>query len=106
ADMDDAPITNARYRVAFDGNLLTGSTDGNGLLQVTLPIDVKTATLTVQDYEWELLIAELNPVEHTPDNGASGIQARLHNLGYDVGPIDGIIGPRTQEAIRAFQEDH
>lgn len=31
-------------------------------------------------------------------------QAALHAHGYDVGPIDGIPGSMTREAIRAFQE--
>lgn len=33
------------------------------------------------------------------------IQARLTELGYDPGTADGIFGARTQEAVRAFQQD-
>jgi len=32
-------------------------------------------------------------------------QQILNSLGYDAGPTDGIMGPRTEAAIRAFQED-
>ena len=32
-----------------------------------------------------------------------GVQARLRDLGFDPGPIDGIRGPRTEAAVRAFQ---
>ena len=32
-------------------------------------------------------------------------QTALAARGYDVGPVDGIIGPRTGAAIRAFQSD-
>lgn len=40
--------------------------------------------------------------------GSSGtdvmeIQSLLTRLGYSPGPIDGIFGPRTQQAVRAFQ---
>ena len=35
-----------------------------------------------------------------------GVQARLSNLGYDPGPIDGIVGPRTRAAVRRFQQEH
>ena len=36
----------------------------------------------------------------------SGTQSGLRELGYDPGPIDGILGPRTRAAIRAYQKDH
>ena len=35
-----------------------------------------------------------------------GIQTELSNLGYDPGPIDGIMGPRTAVAISRYQKDH
>ena len=34
------------------------------------------------------------------------IQETLVTLGYDPGVIDGINGPHTQTAIKAFQSDH
>ena len=34
------------------------------------------------------------------------IQRGLQNLGYNPGPIDGINGPKTREAIRLYQKDH
>ena len=33
-------------------------------------------------------------------------QTALASRGYDVGPVDGIMGPRTGAAIQAFQSDH
>jgi uncharacterized protein (TIGR02594 family) len=33
------------------------------------------------------------------------LQRRLHELGYKPGPVDGIFGPRTQKAVKAFQPD-
>jgi uncharacterized protein len=33
------------------------------------------------------------------------VQQLLADLGYDPGPIDGVMGPRTRAAIRAFQAD-
>ena len=32
------------------------------------------------------------------------VQQALQNKGYDVGPIDGMMGPRTQSALREFQQ--
>jgi lipid-binding SYLF domain-containing protein len=31
-------------------------------------------------------------------------QQRLHHKGFDVGTVDGVVGPRTREGIRAFQK--
>jgi peptidoglycan hydrolase-like protein with peptidoglycan-binding domain len=32
-------------------------------------------------------------------------QEELRKLGYDPGPIDGVLGARTREALRAYQRD-
>ena len=32
------------------------------------------------------------------------VQAELQRRGYDVGPVDGRLGPRTEAAIRAFEQ--
>jgi len=33
----------------------------------------------------------------------ANVQRGLAALGYDPGPVDGILGPKTRSAIRAFQ---
>ncbi len=47
--------------------------------------------------------------EPTPRHDASTVrevQQALQGKGFDVGPIDGVIGPRTQAALREFQQQH
>lgn len=40
-----------------------------------------------------------------PVTGPRAIQRRLTELGYKTGPVDGVVGPRTRAAIRAFERD-
>ena len=40
-----------------------------------------------------------------PDARVEAVQRRLAELGYEPGPADGLMGPRTREAIRALQRD-
>ncbi len=35
-----------------------------------------------------------------------GLQTALTRLGYDVGAIDGIPGPKTRAGVTAFRRDH
>jgi N-acetylmuramoyl-L-alanine amidase len=34
------------------------------------------------------------------------LQERVHELGYDAGPVDGVFGPETEVGLRAFQRDY
>lgn len=42
----------------------------------------------------------------TAGEDVAELQRRLESLGYAVGPIDGIFGPKTKEAVMKFQRDH
>ena len=42
----------------------------------------------------------------TPDQVIVDVQEQLQRAGYYDGPIDGILGPMTREAIAAFQADN
>lgn len=49
----------------------------------------------------------LRPPEDASDKATvKEFQGQLAELGYDVGPIDGIRGARTIAAVKAFQKDH
>lgn len=103
-DSADAPIRDAEYRLTFEGGAaLTGRTDERGVLRTELPVEVEEAELEVGAWRFPLLIGHLNPLEDVTDDGLSGAQGRLANLGYDPGPADGAMGPRTAAALRAFQ---
>jgi hypothetical protein len=42
----------------------------------------------------------------TPDQVVVNVQAQLQHDGYYSGPVDGVLGPMTRQAIAAFQADH
>ncbi len=42
----------------------------------------------------------------TPDQVVVNVQAQLQQDGYYAGPVDGVLGPATRDAIAAFQADH
>ena len=46
------------------------------------------------------------PHLHEDTNLVRLIQSRLRSLGYQVGPIDGVIGPKTMAALEQFQMKH
>jgi hypothetical protein len=41
-----------------------------------------------------------------PDQVVVNVQSQLQREGYYDGPIDGVLGPMTRQAIAAFQDDH
>ena len=55
-----------------------------------------------------LAIAGLMAPDITPayDQLVYQIQSKLKNLGYNPGPLDGIWGQKTAEALKTFQRDH
>ena len=103
-DADGIRIANTAYELTVDGQAFTGTTDGNGQLEAQIAVDAREGRLRTGAYEWELKISHLNPMSpDSVDGGVSGAQARLKNLGFDVGPIDGIRGGQTEAALEAFQ---
>ena len=105
-DLAGEPVANAAYALVVEGKVYSGSTDGRGLVEQEVSMEAESGTLEIAGKIWPLLVGHLNPIDDTPDDGVSGIQARLKNLGYDPGPVDGELGPRTTAAVRAFQREH
>lgn len=96
---DRSIIKNEPFKLLIDGQTYEGTTSGEGLLDVQVPVNATRGVVSVKGHRQALEIGALEPV-HT----SKGIQARLRNLGYPVGPIDGQLGPKSTAAIRAFQQ--
>ena len=104
-DHNSQPLAGETYELKVGERSYKGTTDRNGLLEVEIKIDSSSGRLAVGEHVFELSIGSLNPIQSTEDQGVSGVQGRLRNLGYPVGPIDGRMGPKTSQAIRYFQAD-
>jgi len=101
-DADGNPRAGVDYRVVIDGVEQTGATDGDGVVDVPLPPHAQEGVLHVgEGEEYQLSLRQLDPATEP-----TGLQARLRNLGYYFGPIDGILGSLSRTALAAFQRDH
>jgi N-acetylmuramoyl-L-alanine amidase len=78
---------------------------GQGLIEQKVEPDAGLGRLRIwknggedPDYEIDLRVGDLDPADQV-----SGAQARLLHLGLDCGPVDGVLGPKTQRALQVFQ---
>ncbi|MBI5069868.1 MAG: peptidoglycan-binding protein [Deltaproteobacteria bacterium] len=99
------PRAGKPWVLRVDGKELRGTTDGDGKVDCPVPVLARVAELTVGEgaeaVTYELELRGLDPITEP-----TGLQARLANLGYDSGPVDGDAGPRTRAALAAFQKDN
>jgi hypothetical protein len=96
------PRKNIAWKANLGGKWQEGTSDGDGQLQIKLDPRCDAGILRLEDgTEYRLMLRELDPLDTT-----SGVQARLNNLGYESGPLDGKPGPLTTDAIKRFQADY
>ena len=79
------------------------TSDKDGVLEFELPLQTKRALLQAGGSVRQIRIGDLNPLQDAPDGGVSGVQARLKNLGFFSGVINGGLGPETEAAMAAFR---
>jgi hypothetical protein len=97
------PTPDLPYILSVDGASFEGTTKANGMIECVIPPNSRTGLLTLEpgtprELNIPLKIGSLNPADEI-----TGSQARLNNLGYSCGPVDGIVGPRTRSATSDFQ---
>jgi N-acetylmuramoyl-L-alanine amidase len=99
------PRANLAYELRVGERTWSGQTRADGGLEAEIPADAREGTLRLLEPGDEetlpLRFGELNPADD-----AAGVQARLSNLGFACGAIDGQLGPRTRAALAAFQRAH
>lgn len=97
------PRSGLHYTCTIDGSrrLIGGTTDSDGLLSFSISPDASYGVLRVIDgqiiEEYRLLFGHLNPVADI-----SGVQQRLHNLGYSCDET-GELDDQTEAAIALFR---
>lgn len=108
ADEDGQPYKQVEYELTIGKDTYQGKTDSSGLVQHLIDAEASSGVLTVRwdgpparRCTWRLKLGHLDPASEI-----TGIQARLNNLGYKAGPVDGTLGPLTHAAVRAFQEKY
>lgn len=101
-DEEEKPRANEAYILEIDGDLSEGKTDKDGKVEIWIPPNAKEGRITFRDSgeEYELELGELDPVTEI-----TGVQARLSNLGFYEGEIDGKMSEELENAIRDFQDN-
>lgn len=103
------PYANQPFVLTVDGKEITGTTDGDGMLEVNLPPSARRGKLAVGPppegdepdgrLRREVVFGELNP-----ESGMSGVRQRLRNLGFHRVALQGErVDDDLREALFRFQ---
>jgi hypothetical protein len=94
------PLANLPFKLSLDGAApVDGMTDAEGRVDVPVPPDARRGELRLANgFLYRLDIGGLDPLVTV-----TGLQARLAQLGFYLGGIDGKAGPLTHAAVSAFQ---
>jgi putative peptidoglycan binding protein len=100
-DRDGSPVADQDYVLRHEGGESKGRTTSDGILEETVPASIEGARVEfgASGLTLQLRCGTVDPVETI-----SGAQVRLNNLGFGAGAVDGILGSRTRDAVRRFQE--
>lgn len=90
---DEKPLASQDFELKAHGAVYTGTTDAQGVLEVSIPPDVRDGTLIIgpEKKTFGLRFGNLQPVSEK-----KGMEARLKNLGF--------IEDKLEDALRSFQK--
>ncbi|HEX7809812.1 MAG TPA: peptidoglycan-binding domain-containing protein [Thermoanaerobaculia bacterium] len=105
-DAHGVALAGKKYQLTVDGKQTSGTVPDGGVIEQAVPASAKAGQLTVwlsnapTDMEiWELQLGWMDPLD-----SITGVQARLINLGFDIGhDPDGVLDDGTKFAINTFQ---
>jgi N-acetylmuramoyl-L-alanine amidase len=98
--IDDKPASGESYELHIGTEVIKGKTDGGGWLEAVIPPDATQGYVIFgkKRRSFSLAIGHVDPVAEV-----SGAKARLRNLGFYSGELDGELDEATENALRAFQ---
>jgi N-acetylmuramoyl-L-alanine amidase len=107
-DIYEKPISGAQCALLVGDQTFQLTTDSKGKLEQEIPLDATEGVLTIRGDQtpfsnevFPIKIGHLDPVDQV-----SGQVARLNNLGYFAGSLDGSDTDAFKSAVEEFQCDH
>lgn len=98
------PRANEQYSLRVDAHVFTGTTDGDGNIEVAIPPGAVEGELVVGTGRARRRVYKLQLGGMDPVGSPMGIQKRLQNLGYPC-PLTGEMDEETAAALAGFQRD-
>ncbi len=100
--IEDKPRKNVPFVVVIDGKVITGNTDSDGRIELFIPPNASSGTLTLDPGTLKERVIPLNLGHLNPIKALSGVTQRLNNLGFPCG--DGSDEVALTSALKMFQE--
>jgi len=102
-DAEGEPRTDIEYIIDIDGEIRSGETDQDGMIDESISPDAVRAKLVIEPEgdmeEYDLTLGGIDPIDEI-----SGAQSRLKNLGY-LENLSGELDEETTSAISRFQKE-
>jgi peptidoglycan hydrolase-like protein with peptidoglycan-binding domain len=90
-----------RFRIAGIGMM---SVVAFAALALTPPWRTSSFHLPLANSSAQAKELDMNAVPALTAEGIRAVQQALQKKGFDPGPIDGVLGPQTEQAVRKFQD--
>ncbi len=103
---DDSPRKGVPFVVSVDGHFARGTTDEDGCVVCAVSPSARQGDITLNPGAVNEEVFEIQLRHMDPEDSVTGLQARLQNLSFYGGPIDGEPSDALREAIRSFQTFH
>jgi hypothetical protein len=105
-DFEGNALAGKEYELEVGMASFSGRTGAEGLVENLVPASEMRGRLTVwlDDSKTSFLVWNLELGTLEPHDEIRGMQARLNNLGFPCGKVDGLVGPKTRAAVQAFKK--